>query len=214
MLVANFWQLDVSRGTIDDGVGLQRQPAEVRGMSTRPGPGPVRLAPGTPGTPVTVVSDGRTRAGVVQPYEPENTLTHTFPVRFTETGQWRQLTARDVTVVQPEERPVTGPLAPTMLPRHVARPSDRRPVAGRALLPQCSRRPVGLMTRMHRRSAARPVGIKPWLAQGSLPRSSAVVRRARERAGLAADEVTDFSHADRRALRRAALFGDRGCSAP
>ncbi len=99
-LVANFRQLDVSSGAIDDEVGLRRRPAEARGMSTRPSPGPVRLAPGTP---VTVVSDGRTRAGVVQPYEPENTLTHTFPVRFTETGQWRLLTARDVTVTQPEE---------------------------------------------------------------------------------------------------------------
>jgi hypothetical protein len=99
-LVANFRQLDVSSGAIDDEVGLRWRPAEARGMSTRPSPGPVRL---TPGTPVTVVSDGRTHAGVVQPYEPENTLTHTFPVRFTETGQWRLLTARDVTVVQPEE---------------------------------------------------------------------------------------------------------------
>ena len=99
-LVANFRQLDVSSGAIDDEVGLRWRPAEARGMSTRPSPGPVRL---TPGTPVTVVSDGRTHAGVVQPYEPENTLTHTFPVRFTETGQWRLLIARDVTVVQPEE---------------------------------------------------------------------------------------------------------------
>jgi len=101
-LVADFRQLDVSRGAIDDEVGLRRRPAprQAHDMSTRPSPGPVRLAPGTP---VTVVSDGPTRAGVVQPYEPENTLAHTFPVRFTETGQWRLLTARDVTVVQPEE---------------------------------------------------------------------------------------------------------------
>jgi hypothetical protein len=68
----------------------------------RPGPGLV------PGTRVTVVIDGRACAGVVQHYEPELHLTHrTFPVRFTETGQWRLLTARDVTEVQlPDERPV------------------------------------------------------------------------------------------------------------
>ena len=63
-------------------------------MSTRPGPG---LAPGTR---VTVVIDGRVCAGVVQYYEPDLYLTHrTFPVRFTETGQWRLLTTRDVTVM-------------------------------------------------------------------------------------------------------------------
>jgi hypothetical protein len=64
-------------------------------MSARPGPG---LAPGTR---VTVVIDGRVCAGVVAHYAPDLHLTHrTFPVRFTETGQWRLLTARDVTVVQ------------------------------------------------------------------------------------------------------------------
>ena len=66
-------------------------------MSTRPEPG---LAPGTR---VTVVIDGRVCAGVVQHYELDLHLTHrTFPVRFTETGQWRLVSARDVTVVQPD----------------------------------------------------------------------------------------------------------------
>jgi hypothetical protein len=67
-------------------------------MSTRPGPG---LAPGTR---VTVVTDGRVCAGVVAHYAPDLHLTHrTFPVRFTETGQWQLLTARDVTVVPTHE---------------------------------------------------------------------------------------------------------------
>ena len=66
-------------------------------MSTRPGPG---LAPGTR---VTVMKDGHVCAGVVAHYEPDLHLTHrTFPVRFTQTGQWRLVSARDVTVVQPD----------------------------------------------------------------------------------------------------------------
>ena len=42
---------------------------------------------------------------MVQHYELDLHLTHrTFPVRFTETGQWQLLTARDVTVVQTHGR--------------------------------------------------------------------------------------------------------------
>jgi hypothetical protein len=67
-------------------------------MSTRPEPGL------TPGTRVTAVLDGRGCAGVVQHYEPDLHLTHrTFPVRFTETGQWRLLTTHDVSAVQTHE---------------------------------------------------------------------------------------------------------------
>jgi len=72
---------------------------QAGGMSPRPGPG---LAPGTR---VTAVVDGRVCAGVVAYYEPDLHLTHrTFPVRFTETGRWRLLSARDVTVVQTHDK--------------------------------------------------------------------------------------------------------------
>jgi len=74
-------------------------------MSTRPESG---LAPGTR---VTVVIDGRTCTGVVQHYEPDLHLTHgTFPVRFIATGQWRLLTAHDVTVVETHEGGLAVPL--------------------------------------------------------------------------------------------------------
>jgi len=47
-LVADFRQLDVSRGAIDDGVGLQRRPAEAHGMSTARVPGRCRSPPAPP----------------------------------------------------------------------------------------------------------------------------------------------------------------------
>ena len=47
--------------------------------------------------------DGHVCAGVVAHYEPDLHLTHrTFPVRLDKSGQWRLLTVRDVTVVQPD----------------------------------------------------------------------------------------------------------------
>jgi len=83
-----FSDVPAPRSARRGAVVLQRRPARraasprarARGMSTRLELRPVRLAPGTPGTPVTGVIGGRTCAGLVQPYEPENTLTHhTFP---------------------------------------------------------------------------------------------------------------------------------------
>ena len=122
-------------------------------MSTRPELRPVRLAPGTPGTPVTGVIGGRTCAGLVQPYEPENTLTHhTFPVRITETGQGRLLTARDVTVVDApgdagrrRQRSRRGPAHPVWAPhpgrRGVRRGAPRSVVRGVPADPRSPRCP-------------------------------------------------------------------------
>ena len=95
-------------------------------MSTRPGPG---LAPGTR---VTVVTDGRACAGVVAHYEPDLHLTHrTFPVRLDKSGQWRLLTVRDVTVVQPDA---------SARSRDPSRQKTHRPAAASSRRWRCPRR--------------------------------------------------------------------------